>query len=87
MSETCWPGGVPEIMPAEDRAEIEELFARYAWDVGGFGRSVPRARSGAPGRGHVTDAQVVCEAHPFGEAFEIAPHHIRRELLAAFVEP
>jgi len=33
MSETCWPDGVPEIMPAADRAEIEELFARYAWGI------------------------------------------------------
>ena len=33
MSENPWPNGVPEIMPAEDRAEIEELFARYAWGI------------------------------------------------------
>ena len=33
MSETCWPDGVPEIMPVADRAEIEELFARYAWGI------------------------------------------------------
>ena len=31
--ETPWPNGVPEIMPAQDRAEIEELFARYAWGI------------------------------------------------------
>ena len=33
MQENCWPDGVPERMPAEDRAEIEELFARYAWGI------------------------------------------------------
>jgi hypothetical protein len=33
VSEDPWPNGVPEIMPAEDRAEIEELFARYAWGI------------------------------------------------------
>ena len=33
MSENPWPNGVPEIMPAEDRGEIEELFARYAWGI------------------------------------------------------
>lgn len=33
MDETCWPGGVPAMMPADDRAEIEELFARYAWGI------------------------------------------------------
>ena len=33
MSENPWPNGVPERMPAEDRAEIEELFARYAWGI------------------------------------------------------
>ena len=33
MSDNPWPNGVPEIMPAEDRAEIEELFARYAWGI------------------------------------------------------
>ena len=33
MSENPWPNGVPEIMPVEDRAEIEELFARYAWGI------------------------------------------------------
>ena len=33
VSETPWPDGVPAIMPAEDRAEIEELFARYAWGI------------------------------------------------------
>jgi hypothetical protein len=33
MAENPWPNGVPEIMPAQDRAEIEELFARYAWGI------------------------------------------------------
>jgi len=29
----CWPEGVPQVMPAQDRAEIEELYARYAWGI------------------------------------------------------
>jgi len=33
MDAQCWPDGVPAIMPAQDRAEIEELFARYAWGL------------------------------------------------------
>ena len=33
MSNACWPGGVPQIMPAEDRGEIAELYARYAWGI------------------------------------------------------
>jgi hypothetical protein len=33
MSENPWPNGVPEIMPAEDRGEIEELYARYCWGI------------------------------------------------------
>ena len=33
MAEPCWPGGVPAIMPADDRGEIEELYARYAWGL------------------------------------------------------
>lgn len=33
MAEICWPDGVPEIMPVADRAEIEELYARYAWGL------------------------------------------------------
>lgn len=33
MAETCWPDGVPAIMPADDRAEIEDLYARYAWGL------------------------------------------------------
>ncbi|WP_029013179.1 nuclear transport factor 2 family protein [Niveispirillum irakense] len=33
MVEVCWPDGVPALMPAEDRAEITELFARYAWGL------------------------------------------------------
>src|SRR5690606_8861542 len=30
MAENPWAEGVPQRMPAEDRAEIEELYARYA---------------------------------------------------------
>ena len=33
MSGICWPDGVPAIMPAQDRTEIEELYARYAWGL------------------------------------------------------
>ena len=33
MAEPCWPGGVPAIMPADERGEIEELYARYAWGL------------------------------------------------------
>ena len=33
VSENPWPNGVPEIMPAQDRAEIEELYARYCWGI------------------------------------------------------
>ncbi len=33
MTENPWPNGVPTIMPAEDRAEIQELYARYAWGI------------------------------------------------------
>ena len=33
MSENPWPNGVPAIMPAEDRGEIEELYARYCWGI------------------------------------------------------
>ena len=33
VSENPWPNGVPEIMPAQDRTEIEELYARYAWGI------------------------------------------------------
>jgi hypothetical protein len=32
MSET-WPQGVPVTMPAQDRADIEETYARYAWGI------------------------------------------------------
>ena len=28
-----WPGGVPVTMPAQDRADIEETYARYAWGI------------------------------------------------------
>ncbi|MXO87402.1 nuclear transport factor 2 family protein [Alteraurantiacibacter aestuarii] len=33
MNQPCWPDGVPQIMPADDRGEIEELYARYAWGI------------------------------------------------------
>jgi hypothetical protein len=33
MTEVCWPGGVPATMPAQDRGDITELFARYAWGL------------------------------------------------------
>ena len=33
MTEACWPNGVPAIMPAEDRGQITELYARYAWGI------------------------------------------------------
>lgn len=33
MSEACWPDGVPATMPAQDRADIEDLYARYAWGL------------------------------------------------------
>ena len=29
----CWPDGVPANMPAQDRADITELSARYAWGL------------------------------------------------------
>ncbi|WP_126173548.1 nuclear transport factor 2 family protein [Altericroceibacterium xinjiangense] len=29
----CWPEGVPARMPAQDRCDIEETFARYAWGI------------------------------------------------------
>jgi hypothetical protein len=28
-----WPGGIPKTMPAQDRADIEEVYARYAWGI------------------------------------------------------
>ena len=28
-----WPAGVPATMPAQDRADIEETYARYAWGI------------------------------------------------------
>jgi hypothetical protein len=28
-----WPGGVPARMPAQDRADIEETYSRYAWGI------------------------------------------------------
>ena len=33
MTDPCWPQGVPRIMPADDRGEITELYARYAWGI------------------------------------------------------
>jgi hypothetical protein len=33
MTEVCWPQGVPATMPAQDRGDITELFARYAWGL------------------------------------------------------
>lgn len=33
MSEACWPQGVPQSMPAQERGEIIELYARYAWGL------------------------------------------------------
>ncbi len=30
---TTWPHGVPAMMPAQDRGEIEETYARYAWGI------------------------------------------------------
>lgn len=30
---TCWPDGVPATMPAQDRGDITELYARYAWGL------------------------------------------------------
>jgi hypothetical protein len=32
-AESIWPGGVPAAMPAQDRADIEEAYARYAWGI------------------------------------------------------
>jgi hypothetical protein len=29
----CWPGGVPRTMPAQDRGDIMECYARYAWGL------------------------------------------------------
>lgn len=28
-----WNGSVPAVMPAQDRGEIEEAYARYAWGI------------------------------------------------------
>lgn len=30
---TCWPEGIPQTMPAQDRGDITELYARYAWGL------------------------------------------------------
>lgn len=32
MSE-CWPNGIPDRMPAQDKVDIEETYARYAWGI------------------------------------------------------
>jgi len=32
-TEGCWPEGPPATMPAQDRADITELYARYAWGL------------------------------------------------------
>jgi hypothetical protein len=32
-SEPCWPDGVPATMPAQDRGDIIETYARYAWGL------------------------------------------------------
>lgn len=32
-TEGCWPEGLPATMPAQDRADITELYARYAWGL------------------------------------------------------
>lgn len=29
----AWPEGVPQRMPAQDKVDIEETFARYAWGI------------------------------------------------------
>ena len=28
-----WPDGIPATMPAQDRVDIEETYARYAWGI------------------------------------------------------
>jgi len=33
MSDDCWPEGVPKNLPAQDRGDITELYARYAWGL------------------------------------------------------
>ncbi|WP_129790467.1 nuclear transport factor 2 family protein [Sphingosinicella sp. CPCC 101087] len=30
---SCWPNGVPTTMPAQDRGDIIETYARYAWGI------------------------------------------------------
>jgi hypothetical protein len=30
---SIWPNGLPASMPAQDRADIEEVYARYAWGI------------------------------------------------------
>jgi len=33
MTEACWPDGVPKTIPAQDQADIADLYARYAWGL------------------------------------------------------
>ena len=33
METSPWPNGVPTTMPAQDRGDIIELYARYAWGI------------------------------------------------------
>ena len=33
MTDRCWPHGVPVTMPAQERGDITELYARYAWGL------------------------------------------------------
>jgi hypothetical protein len=33
MTQSLWPDGVPATMPAQDRADIMDLYARYAWGL------------------------------------------------------
>jgi hypothetical protein len=30
---SAWPDGIPATMPAQDRVDIEETYARYAWGI------------------------------------------------------
>ena len=30
---SVWPNGVPAAMPAQDRGDIQETYARYAWGI------------------------------------------------------
>ncbi len=33
MTDNSWPAGVPTVIPAQDRGDITELYARYAWGL------------------------------------------------------